>query len=258
MMPARNVSFEYVCYPDRKDEFKDMVEKGGRTNMLAAGDSWFRYMGQGYEGLNVIEQLSYFLHNRKKFPHCILNLAMNGSHSTHWAGEGSRYGRALSKCLDELPGIEYLLFSGGGNDIIDELPETPPEDIEQGVSEIIADGIEPSYKLLLGLCAYKNVKMIAHCYSPAKGEGPATFLGIPLAGPWLDEYNEEQKDEVETQTVEQMKSMLLQLQKDYGNLLFADTSGLQLKEEDWNDQIHLNRRGCKKVAEVFIEEILGQ
>lgn len=256
MMNIRNIAFEHVYYLDRKDEFENIVEKGDKTNMLAAGDSWFSYIGQGYEGLNVIEQFSYLLHYKEKFPHCILNLAINGSHTTHWKEEKTHCGGTLKQYLDKLTNIEFLLFSGGGNDIIDGLPEIPPSDIEKEVSTIIKYEIMPSYTYLLKLCASKNVKIIAHCYTLGEGEGPTTFLGIPLAGPWLSKYNENQKEQVETQTVGQMKDMLLGLQKSYENLLFADTSNLNLGKEDWIDQLHLNQQGCKKVAKVFIVEML--
>ncbi len=253
---SRNAAFEnvyYWCYGEGDDFKRDAQNKNDGHNMLAAGDSWFCYMDLGYAGLNVVEQFSYLLAYKKRIRHRILNLAVNGSHATHWQSTGERV-LTLRDCLNW--DIDFLLFSGGGNDIIDGLEEFLPDDIEVSIRKAIDEEVRRSYESLLKLCYDKGVKMVTHCYCFGEGEGPTTFLGIPLAGPWLGEYNKNEKEEAERLMIEQMKEMLQDLKKDYKDwLIFADTSALKLKKEDFNDQLHLTQSGCKKVAKVFYESM---
>ncbi|UTA46855.1 SGNH/GDSL hydrolase family protein [Simiduia sp. 21SJ11W-1] len=258
-------------YTSDSREFDELTaERPEAKRILAEGDSWFayprRYLAFG-KPANIVHHLA------KKDHLVIYATASNGDEAlTMLSGEQKL---ALMKRISNTH-FDYLLFSGGGNDIVGRYdldylvkPFTPGGDRLAAVHQ---DRLQN--KLLQLRAVYEelihrvmqfshnpNTRIVTHCYDypiPNK-RGYALFDLFPIGESWMYpvfKYLGYQDvgfmAEVVQYLLEQFRAMLQALAVEYpGRFTVVDTQGT-LSEKHWRNEIHPNSAGFKLVAKKLL------
>jgi hypothetical protein len=231
--------------------------------LLAEGDSWFDYPVPLFGG-GVIDRLA----RRLGLP--ILNLAQAGDEVRYMLGVEQR--RKLAQLLERgAPGggrWDAVLFSGGGNDIVDHPmalwvvpfdPDRPPADhvhpvrfpaalalVRAGYEDLIAlrDRLSPTTRLFF------------HGYDFAIPDG----RGVCHYGPWLrptfDLHGFPRNGAVAWEVVkamlERFAGMLRELAQRHGGITVVPTQGtLEYARSSWHNELHPSKTGFERIADVF-------
>ncbi len=225
-------------------------------NILADGDSWFKYPKIGRS--NIIEWL------QDDFD--IKNMSSNGDEAGAILS-----GKQKIKICKELGDSFYdaFLFSGGGNDFMGENDMDFYID-ENGIRHDLVDNKLLSIKhsmidMIERIDSYsmnKDIQIFTHCYDFIEPSGKGfKFLGFTLAGPWvkpylvkhgITDYKEQKAIIVELLT--KLKSMYKELESEYPNFHLVDTHGL-LNSKMYADEAHPSKRGFRIIAESFKAKI---
>ena len=233
--------------------------------MLAEGDSWFDY--PRFFGGGLVPRLEDLL----GVP--ILSLAKAGDETRFMLGVKER--KLLAQHLrDGSPNggaWELLLFSGGGNDIVDEpmvlwLHDfNPAKPAEQHLNRARFDSA-----LALVRAAYEDLIDLRDKLSPGTH---LAFHGydFPIAdgrkvchlGPWLKPSFDARgfppdgaaSGAVLTAMLQAFAAMLRSLAKKPG-VSFIDTQGtLQRVSASWHNEMHPSRNGFKQIADVMHQQL---
>lgn len=234
--------------------------------VLAEGDSWFDYPVPFFGG-GVIPRLE----ERLGVP--ILNLAKAGDEVRYMLGveQRERLARILKKGDPAGKSWEVLLFSGGGNDIVDNPmalwikdwdPALPPEQLlnsarfDAALSLVLA-GYEDLIALRDKLSPETHV--IFHSYDFAIPDG----RGICHLGPWLKptfdlrgfRTRSAMSAVVETM-LRRFADQLAVFAKKHKNVTFINTQGtLARKTSSWHNELHPEAKGFDKFADMFYKQI---
>jgi hypothetical protein len=230
--------------------------------IFAEGDSWFDYPVPLFGG-GVIKRLQ----RRIGIP--ILNLATAGDEVRFMLGVKER--RSLIEQLTNgCPAggpWDALLFSGGGNDIVDnpmvlwindfntQLP--PAEHINQPRFDtalaLVRYGYEDLIALRDKLCP--TTKLILHAYDFAIPDG----RGICNHGPWLQPtfkmrkiVNQSFAFDVVKAMLQQFAALLQALASNHPNVDFINAQGtLAPVKASWHNELHPEKKGFERFADIF-------
>lgn len=238
----------------------------GPLRVFAEGDSWFDYGALGFGG-GVIPRLE----ERLGVP--ILNLAKGGDETRFMLGVKQRklIARHLSDgCPDGQP-WDLLLFSGGGNDIVDEplalwlnpfdVTKSPKQLLNQSRFSTALAMVQAAYEDLIGLRndLSPGTHLAFHGYDFAIPDG-RSICGI---GPWLkpafDLHSYPVDLVVSTAVVKEMliqfDAMLAALAKKPGVTLIKTQGILPPMKSSWHNELHPSKTGFNQMADRFKEEI---
>lgn len=253
--------------------FEQLVNENPKAKkVLAEGDSWLAYPRKyivAGSAANIVDQLS------KKRELLIYSSASNGDEAVAMLSGEQKF--SLLKRIQNNQ-FDYLLFSGGGNDIVGRYDfDFLIRKMEQGMTwrQCINDErlalkikqLEGSYCVLCELVAdYSTnpaIKIVTHTYDLAIPDktGFELFDIVHLGKSWMYPYlvkkdiniASDQREIVALIMIE-FKKMLLRVQDKYSSILkVIDTQGT-LTETEWRNEIHPTPAGFKKVAEKIYSE----
>lgn len=235
--------------------------------IFAEGDSWFDYPPFIFKG-GVIPRLE----DRLGVP--ILNLAKAGDEVRFMLGVDERkiLEQQLRKGSPAGGSWDVLLFSGGGNDIVDNPMALWVRDFRPGAnpSELIH---QPRYDTALALvrAGYEDLialrdslspstHLVFHAYDFAIPDG----RGICHLGPWLKPTFDLRKFPANTNTsfevvkemLRQFAAMLDALAQGRNDITFINGQGtLAPKRDSWHNELHPNQDGFEKFAGLFQQKL---
>ncbi len=230
--------------------------------IFAEGDSWFDYPIPFFGG-GIIPRLE----DQLGVP--ILNLAKAGDEVRFMLGVEER--KVLAKHLmDGCPvggAWDVLLFSGGGNDIVDNPmalwikdfnPGVPPSAlIHQARYDAALALVRAGYEDLITLrdTFSPGTHLVFHAYDFAIPDG----RGVCFLGPWLKPTFDLRKFpvssparfEVVKAMLQQFAALLLSLES-RGNVTFINGQGtLAPVPSSWHNELHPSKQGFDKFANLF-------
>lgn len=245
-----------------------LAAASGPLRVFAEGDSWFDYPAPNpFFGGGVIPRLE----DRLGVP--ILNLAKAGDETRFMLGVTQRQqiARYLTDgCPDGQP-WDLMLFSGGGNDIVDEplalwlnpfeAKKSPKKLLNQSRFSIVLAMVQAAYEDLIGLRNHLSptTHLAFHGYDFAIPDG----RGICHLGPWLkpafDLHGYPADLVASTAVVKEMLTqfgaMLAGLAKKPGVTFINAQGGLPPVKSSWHNELHPSKAGFKQVADRFKAEI---
>jgi hypothetical protein len=243
-----------------------LAAASGPLRVIAEGDSWFDY-GVPLFGGGVIPRLE------KRLGVPILNLAKGGDETRFMLGVEQRQliARHLTDgCPDGQP-WDLMLFSGGGNDIVDEPlalwlnpfdpTKSPKQLLNQARFGTALAMVQAAYEDLIAMRNQlsPSTHLAFHGYDFAIPDG----RGVCHIGPWLrpafDLYGYPADLVASTAVVKEMLTqfgtMLATLAKKPG-VTFINTQGnLPPVKDSWHNELHPSKSGFNQVADRFKAEI---
>ena len=239
--------------------------------ILAEGDSWFSFGSWKLQSL-----LRHLKFDKETI---IVSLAEPGDTLVRMA-EICR-----NRALDQQLGADgyswhALLLSGGGNDVIDNAKwivprRARPPSATRPIGEYCdADALRETlnaiargYREIISLrdrtaSPCPGVPLIVHTYDYCTPrDAPARFL-FPVMGPWLytafmaARIDPARWNELSDYLIDALAARLIGLQKTLPNFHVVDTRGTLARaapattgdDADWDNEIHPNRRGFKRIA----------
>lgn len=274
-MPPRNKTRNLIAIRSTRSKktFKELTAKfKSRPNVIAEGDSWFAYPPEWLlagKRSNIISHLKHM----KNFN--LLQLDSNGDEAVDILSGNSKF-----KLLDLINEnhIHYLLFSGGGNDIVGKYDFDffliHKNDVRNGAnwrdyvhsvrSNRRLNQIKNAYADLIDFCSEysknKNIKIVTHTYDYMKPDPQgAVFIGgllkIDNGKSWLYPYLKAKKvpdkfhQPIVTHLIDRLAKILLDLQDNNKKRFFvADTRGTIDPAAKWLNEIHPTPSQFKEIA----------
>ena len=251
-----------------KREGEEPAAKAGSfvpLQIFAEGDSWFDYPVPFFGG-GIIPRLE----NRLGVP--ILNLAKAGDEVRYMLGveERTLLAEHLSKGCPAGGPWDVLLFSGGGNDIVDNPmalwikdwdPAVPPaKHINQPRFDTAVALVRAGYEDLIALRdkLSPDTHLVFHGYDFAIPDG----RGICYLGPWLKPTFDLRKFPTLAAAQEVVKAMLQQFAAMLASfatqpkVTFINGQGtLSPQRSSWHNELHPTRMGFEKFANIFYREL---
>jgi len=241
------------------------AESFAPLQIFAEGDSWFDYPVPFFGG-GVIPRLE----DRLGVP--ILNLAKAGDEVRYMLGVEERQVIAeqlRNGCPSGGP-WDVLLFSGGGNDIVDNPmalwikdwnPSVPPaRHIYQARFNSALALVRAAYEDLIELrdTLSPTTHLIFHGYDFAIPDG----RGVCFLGPWLKPTFDLRKFPTRAAAKRVVKAMLLQFAAMLTSLArrrkvtFINTQGTLVPQpSSWHNELHPTSDGFEKFADIFQREL---
>jgi hypothetical protein len=233
--------------------------------IFAEGDSWFEYPVPFFGG-GIIPRLE----DRIGVP--ILNLAKAGDEVRYMLGVEER--KLLTEHLTRgCPAggpWDVLLFSGGGNDIVDnpmalwvkdwDPAMSPADHIQRARFDAALTLVRAGYEDLIGLrdALSPGTHLIFQGYDFVIPDG----RGICHLGPWLKPTFDLRKFPTQAAAVEVMKAMLRQFAAlltslaAQPNVTFINGQGtLAPQASSWHNELHPARAGFDTFADIFHQEL---
>jgi hypothetical protein len=275
-MPARTRDLARVRSTRSRSEFARLIRRfPARTNLVAEGDSWFAYPPKGLlfgRPSNVISHL------RRKQRFNLLQLSSSGDEAVQILSGRSKL--RLIEAIERHP-VHFLLFSGGGNDLVgrydfdfflrsgvdssDWSDYLHHDRVERRIAQIRA-----AYADLLDFCSTysrnPDIRVVTHTYDYAVPDPQgAEFVGglLKLRGgrswvyPYLRARNVPRRFDrtLVRHLIDCLAECLLELEAAHpARLTVADTRGSVDPTRDWLNEIHPTSKGFGKIAErVFAE-----
>ncbi|MGJ8653813.1 MAG: hypothetical protein ACSHX8_11105 [Opitutaceae bacterium] len=247
-----------------------------RIGIVAEGDSWFAYPPKGLvfgKRANIIDWIASAVRRTKKAN--LLRLESNGDEAIAMVSGDQKH--QLAELL-EVNGskIHFLLFSGGGNDVVGKwdmerlLNEYQPgftakDCINTTRFNRKLQRVSLAYQELIELCEdySPTTRIITHTYdavTPSKTGG--TFLwGLIKTKPWIYPYLV--KKNIPTNLHAKIADILLQALRDQlkvianrpknrGKFIVVDTYGTLRPGHgsDWINEIHPTSSGFKRITKL--------
>ncbi|WHR52404.1 peptidase C14 [Vibrio furnissii] len=266
-MPVATSSNSYA-------ELINRYSSPSKKRVLAEGDSWFAYPKKYFilgGDSNIIDHLA----DRNDL--LIYNTSSNGDEAVNMLSGDQKI--SLLKRLS-YNSFDYLLFSGGGNDIVGkydfdffirkyESGYSWLDCIDQGRINLKLEQIKLTYKILCQLTQEfsqnESIKIVTHTYDIARPveKGFELFDVIPLGKSWMHPYlvkkgitQPEIQEAIVHHLLKSLKDALLEVQSEYPILQVVDTQGL-LNDEQWLNEIHPNSEGFGIIADKIYNEALS-
>lgn len=233
--------------------------------ILAEGDSWFDYPVPLFGG-GVIKRLE----RRLGVP--ILNMAEPGDELRHMLGVGQR--RRLRRRLQEgCPAggaWDLLLFSGGGNDLVDDpmalwildwrRGATPDELLHARRFDAALELLRAGYEDLIALRDELSPRthLLLHAYDFAIPDG----RGLCHHGPWLKPSFELRGFPDQKSAAQVVRAMLIRfagmletLQTHAGVSVLPTQGTLAPKSSAWHNELHPGKAGFEAITGLFQSRI---
>jgi GDSL-like Lipase/Acylhydrolase family len=246
----------------------EAVAKGGSfapLQIFAEGDSWFDYPYPFFGG-GIVKHLE----DRLGVP--ILNLAKAGDEVRYMLGveERTLLAKQLSRGCPAGGPWDVLLFSGGGNDIVDNPmalwvrdwnPALPPaKHIHQPRFDTALALVRAGYEDLIELRnkLSPDTRLVFQGYDFAIPDG----RGVCRFGPWLKPTFDLRKFPTRAAAQEVVKAMLQQFAAMLASLAtqpkvtFINGQGtLSPQTGSWHNELHPTKAGFQKFADIFYVEL---
>ncbi|MEM7360100.1 MAG: hypothetical protein AAF431_13445 [Pseudomonadota bacterium] len=247
---------DYRCWFDEQVKAK----RGTPITIMAEGDSWFKYV----VGRAIISQLERLLNTR------ILNLASPGDETKDMLSirQKRRLARELKRGPARRKKYDYLLFSGGGNDLVGidrfhkwlkpyQTGMTAKQVINRPALKVALDMIELNLHELLEIRDQNSPKttVIMHAYDFAIPDG----RGVCGRGPWMKPGLEFRgvpvrlRKEVVKLFLLEYDKLLKNFAKNNQRVRIVQTQGT-LVESEWANELHPRNVGFRKIAKLFLPE----
>ena len=264
---VKGLSSKTAAAPPRRSLGATAAASAAPLQILAEGDSWFDYPIPFFGG-GIITRLE----NRLGVP--ILNLAKAGDEVRFMLGVEER--KILAQHLrDGCPAggaWDALLFSGGGNDIVDNPmalwirdfnPAVPPAQlINQPRYDTALALVQAAYEDLITLrdTLSPNTQLVFHAYDFAIPDG----RGVCFLGPWLKPTFDLRKFpagspaafEVVKEMLKQFAALLRRLENSHNGVTFINAQGtLNPKPSSWHNELHPSKDGFDMFAEIFRQRL---
>ena len=189
----------------------------------------------------------------------------------------------IKKKLDAINGsnpktnkhIKAMLFSAGGNDLRDKFVnllkkykvgmQEPEQAIDQKELANLVKRIKNGYQMFIYLCECYELQLIAHSYYyPDLGTG--SWLIGRFTNKFTNEFNKKKypmqlRDGICEYLLDRFVDMLEELQKNKKSFHFIKSHEILRAHKQKNkkklhkDEIHLNKLGCKLVAQEFDKKL---
>jgi hypothetical protein len=256
-----------------KDTLKILKKRGVRglgdatpLQLFAEGDSWFKYPVPFFGG-GIIPRL------QKRLGIPILNLAKAGDEVRFMLGVDER--KELIKQLKRgCPAggpWDALLFSGGGNDVVDDPmvlwvkeydgTRGPEDQIDHERFETALQLVRYGYEDLIALRDHlsEGTHLFFHAYDFAIPDG----RGKCFLGPWLKPTFDLRGFPSVSAAFETMKLMLQEfdyllqsLEREHDRVTFVRTQGtLEPRTDSWDNELHPEKAGFNRFADIFRDKI---
>ena len=248
-------------------------------NIISEGDSWFQYPHIPFNNAgSLINELDRIIRQKKRY--CLINdgipLAHEGDTTTEMRQQEENKSRIRRLFRDRSP-VRVLLFSGGGNDLIDALDNIIilQKGVQSGQQKLggvsinkvtyngVKENIKKNYKYFIKICQQNDAVLLSHTYTyPDVTKEGTKFIKV---GPWFKtalrnkgyRKTATQKKFCE-EIIKDFRRILGSLRKEHKEYFdFVDLTGIQLTNGDKSDEIHLTTNGYEKVAKKFIKKING-
>ncbi|MEO6131590.1 MAG: caspase family protein [Saprospiraceae bacterium] len=246
--------FNYIYKSARRKTFFHNQPED-RPIVIAEGDSWFLYPKPG-----VRDTLDYIMQEYR-----LLSLAEAGDEITDYLKKGD-----LLEAVD-LYKPEYVLISGGGNDILGpEIKQILNNNVINGklatdylvVDEFnkklnfLSDGYQSLFKKIIALVP--NVIIFVHGYDYVRSNPDENTIKHGWANRYMKGAGIQQPELrklVITYLVDQFNDMLREFENQYKtNVIYVNNRSTVL-ENEWMDEIHPNNIGFQKVANNFLAKM---
>ncbi|MEP6646834.1 MAG: SGNH/GDSL hydrolase family protein, partial [Saprospiraceae bacterium] len=243
--------FNFIYKTARRNSFfKNHPEE--RPIVVAEGDSWFLYPKPG-----VMDTLDYIM---KEFR--LLSLAEAGDEIADYLKKGDLL-QAVEKYKPE-----YVLISGGGNDILGpEIKEILFDHVANGTVALdfldkekfnkklnfLSDGYQSFIKKIIK--SVPKVMILVHGYDYVRSNPDEKTIKHGWANRYMRDAGISQPELrklVITYLVDQFNEMLSGLANQYKpNVVYVNNRST-VHEDEWMDEIHPNNTGFQKVAKNFL------
>lgn len=252
--------------------YDDMVRQNPDSKkILAEGDSWFAYPRRYFlfgKDANIIDHLG------DKDDLVVYNTSSNGDEAVSMLSGEQKF--SLIKRLSHNE-FDYLLFSGGGNDIVGRFDFdffiknntgglTWQECIHKERVKLKISQIKASYEMLCELTKdySKNdqIKIITHTYDDIqpRDEGFELFDLIPLGKAWIYPFlmkkeieNPDDQRNIVNHLLDKFRSAIFDVAQKYEYFTVVDTQGT-VNVDEWRNEIHPTPSGFRKIAEKIYEQ----
>lgn len=251
--------------------------------LLAEGDSWF--------SLGSIPPHNLLMELRFEKRAIVIDLAYPGDEVQKMFRRMWDYGGEFANMLTmrSIWRWDAILLSGGGNDLIAAFPHllradidaarvdpTRPQDLVDAAALALLDQyLVESYR---GFVEYRDragspnagVPMIAHTYDyPTPNDAPALAFGVRISGPWIypllnGRIPRSAWQPLTDYLLDHVAQTLLSLPAQLPDFHVVDTRGTLVRaalgaqgdSNDWENEIHPNAGGYRKLAAKVAAEVL--
>lgn len=235
----------------------------GPLRILAEGDSWFDYPVPFFGG-GIIKRLE------KKLGVPILNLAKAGDEVRFMLGVDERL-QIINQLKTGSPAggaWDVMLFSGGGNDVVDDPMVLWLNRFKPGMSAAQLIN-QPRYSHALGMiqAGYEDLialrdalspgtHLVFHAYDFALPDG----RGVCGKGPWIKPSldvkgvpaNSTIAKDLVKELLKQFALMIDGLANSHPGITFINGQGtLSPVPASWHNELHLEKAGFEKFADIF-------
>ena len=220
--------------------------------IVAEGDSWFLFP------LILKDTIDWIM---KKYP--VRSLAAAGDTLANYR----KSGQLLTTVKAIKP--DYVLISGGGNDIIGpDIVKLLKDNVKpkQKVEAYLNDNfdkkmkvLEKTYRFFIDEIAKINpdIKVFLHGYDYVR-----SFPSIKeMTGGWANKYmiqkgidSPADRKRIIHYLIDRFNDMLDTLDKQNDNVVYVNMRG-KVRKDEWHDEIHPNNIGYKKIADAFLDAI---
>ncbi len=247
--------------------YQDLKDHPDWVPVITEGDSWFAFPGVLLR-MNVISHLQYTFKARMAF----LRVSYHGDR-LHDMLTGPQY-RKLQRMFRHKSNFQAMLFSGGGNDIIQSMGDfvrkkgncTRWRDcvLQDALDEKIL-GLETLYHKLIRTRDKYNpgCRIYVHSYDYSSVNGmPVKLGGLVLTNAWLepmfikkDITSKRTQRRIVRHVIDEFYAMLKRVEKAYPErFAVIDTRGT-LKPSDWTDEIHPSHEGFERIAQKIARRV---
>ncbi len=236
--------------------------------ILAVGDSWFDYPFVN-DIVDHLREMKYAVFKKSKIGNTLEDIVFGVKYSYSYKNKGQLQLNSTIKSLKKHE-PRFVIFSGGGNDIVGEqmmhfinhkdtgLPLIREEMLDYMVNVSIKNAIVHLYKSLIEI--NPKIDFLIHGYDYGFPSGKS-FHGI--VGPWIlptmgmknITEKDEQKYIIKT-IVDKYNVMLKGLESELSNFHHIDIRGMFPNKEEWHNEIHLTEKGYLKVARRFHDKLV--
>lgn len=243
--------------------------------ILIEGDSWADHP--------LVTNLAWALHLYLKNKAHILNISRSGDLITDM-GSGHELANLADIAGTKDLGIDVLILSGGGNDIlVHDKPDyklinllksatslVPADYINWPVFNALLEEIRTAYATIIEAvtAARSNIQILTHNYDWVyPRDNGADFIVRNVSGPWIDPvmrdlniHDQQLQRDIISQMLRHFSELLDQLQQQYANFHYVNTQGLLPQHQGpwgkdvayWDDEIHPNSQGFNWLVEKAI------